>query len=57
VLFPNYHVDVAVVPGWYDVMLVDQDGDRCVIPNVDFRRGDNWTVTDGVLVACELFSR
>ena len=53
---PNYRFDLAVVPGWYDVKLVDQDGDTCVVNNVDFRDGESWTITDGVLVACELFS-
>jgi len=38
------------------VKLVDQDGDTCVVNNVDFRDGESWTITDGVLVACELFS-
>jgi hypothetical protein len=57
ILYPNYYVSVTVVPGWYDVKLVDQDGDSCVVPNVDFRGGDTWTLTDRVLVACELFSR
>jgi hypothetical protein len=57
ILYPNYYVSVTVVPGWYDVKLVDQDGDSCVVPSVDFRSGDTWTLTDRVLVACELFSR
>ena len=57
VLPPDYYFQVSVVPGWYDVKLVDQDGDSCVVPNVDFRGSDTWTLTDRVLVACELFSR
>ena len=56
VLAPNYRSDLSVVPGWYDVKLVDQDGDSCVIKDVDFRDGDSWTVTDGILLACEVFS-
>jgi hypothetical protein len=52
----NYRADLAVDPGWYDVMLVDQDGDKCVVSNVDFRNGDSWTITDQVLVTCELLS-
>lgn len=57
VLFPDYRFDLGVVPGWYDVKLVDQDGDTCVVPNVDIRYGETWTITDGILVACELFTR
>ena len=56
VLYPNYRYDVSVYPGWYDVELVDQDGDACVLDNIDFRYGENWTVTDDLLVVCELFS-
>jgi len=56
IFYPNYRFDLAVAPGWYDVKLVDQDGDTCVVNNVDFRGGESWTITDGVLVACELFS-
>lgn|SRR6185312_36695 len=55
-LYPNYRYDVSVYPGWYDVKLVDQDGDACTVPNVDFREGETWTITDGLLVTCELFS-
>jgi len=57
VLFPNYRVDLSVVRGWYDVKLVDQDGDSCVVPDVDFRSSENWTITDGVLLACESLSQ
>jgi hypothetical protein len=53
---PTYRFDLSVYPGWYDVKLVDQDGDTCVIKGVDFRDGESWNITDGVLVACELFS-
>ncbi len=56
VLPSNYRSDLAVSPGWYDVKLVDEDGDSCVVSNVDFRYGDSWTITDGVLVTCELLS-
>ena len=56
IFYPNYHFDLSVYPGWYDVKLVDQDGDTCVVQNVDFRDGESWTITDGVLLTCELFS-
>jgi len=38
------------------VKLVDQDGDSCVIRNVNVSYGETWTITDGTLLACELFS-
>jgi hypothetical protein len=56
IFYPNYRFDLSVDPGWYDVKLVDQDGDTCVVQDVDFRNGENWTITDGVLLTCELFS-
>ncbi len=57
IFYPNYRFDLSVAPGWYDIKLVDQDGDSCVVNNVDFRDGESWTITDGVLLSCELFSR
>jgi hypothetical protein len=57
VLLPNYRFDLSVVAGWYDVWLLDQDGDSCVVGNVDFRYAQSWTITDDVVVACELFTR
>jgi hypothetical protein len=56
VLPPNYLADVSIVPGWYDVKVVDRDGDSCIVKQVDFREGGTWTVTDGLLLACEFFS-
>jgi len=56
IFYPNYRFDLSVYPGWYDVKLVDQDGDTCVVNNVDFRDCGSWTITDGVLLTCELFS-
>ena len=53
---PSYHFSLTVVPGWYDVKLIDEDGDKCVVHNVDLRHGDSWTITDDVLLACESFS-
>jgi hypothetical protein len=51
---PNYRMDLRVAPGFYDVKLVDEDGDSCVVPNVDFRSGTTWTIDNTVLLACEL---
>ena len=56
VLRTDYRFDISVVPGWYDVKIVDEDGDACTLKNIDFRYGDTWKMTDGLLVACELFT-
>jgi len=55
-LYPNYRSDLALNPGCYDVKLVDQDGDSCIIRNLNVSYGETWTITDGTLLACELFS-
>jgi hypothetical protein len=40
--------------GNYDVKLVDEDGDECVIGDVDICGGaDNWTIGDDDLLDCE----
>ena len=56
VLFPNYYVNMTLAPGRYDVMLVDQDRDSCILTHVDLRNGERWTITDDVLLACEWLS-
>jgi hypothetical protein len=55
-LYPNYRSDLALNPGSYDMKLVDQDGDSCIIRNVNVSYGETWTITDDTLLACELFS-
>lgn len=54
VLRPGYEFTLSVIPGHYDVKLVDEDGDTCVVNGVDFRSGDSWRLTDGILLACEV---
>jgi hypothetical protein len=54
VLNPNYKVTVELEPGRYDIKLVDQDGDSCVINNVDFRHSDYLVLNNVNLLACEL---
>jgi hypothetical protein len=53
-LLPGYEFTLSIIPGYYDVKLVDEDGDSCVVKGLDFRSGDRWTLNDGVLLACEL---
>jgi hypothetical protein len=38
----------------YDVKLVDEDGDECVVPGVDICRGDQgWVIDNDDLLECE----
>jgi hypothetical protein len=53
---PNYTFKLPVYPGWYDVKLVDEDGDSCVVHNVDFRSGTTWSIDNTVLLTCELIT-
>jgi hypothetical protein len=54
VLPPDYWFKMSIVPGWYDVKLVDEDGDSCTLKGLDFRAGETWTMTDQLLALCEL---
>lgn len=56
-LYPNYHLDLGVDPGRYDVKLIDKDGDPCVVKNVNIFDGTVFHVTDMVLLSCEWVSR
>lgn len=56
VFLPGYRFDLPVAYGWNDVKLVDKSGHSCVVEDVDFRAGETWTITDGVLAVCELLS-
>jgi hypothetical protein len=55
VLVNGYHTDVPLPEGWYDVKLVDSDGDHCEIDNVQLNQdtGLNWALTDAYLLNCE----
>jgi hypothetical protein len=38
----------------YDVKLIDEDGDECVVEDVDICGGsEQWTITNKLLLACE----
>jgi hypothetical protein len=56
VLPSDYRETISIYPGWYDVKLVDHDGDSCIIGNQDFRESEDWTFTDATLLACEFLS-
>ena len=39
--------------GTWDVMIVDEDGDKCVIEDVAISGTDRWVITDKDLLACQ----
>ena len=45
------HIDA----GAWDVMVVDEDGDKCVLEDIEFSRTDRdrWIITDQDLLACQ----
>jgi hypothetical protein len=56
IFYPNYRFDLSVAPGWYDIKLVDQDGDSCVVGDVDSRDGESSTITNATLLMRIVFS-
>jgi hypothetical protein len=53
-LLPGYNATTVRIPaGTYDLKLVDQDGDSCVVPNVYIGQRTNWRITDTWLLNCE----
>lgn len=43
-----------IAKGDYDVKIVDEDGDACEIKEVDFRATEHFTLTDKLLVGCQV---
>ncbi len=42
----------------YDVMLVDEDGDECVVPEVDIcKNSQKWVITNEELLDCQGWGR
>jgi hypothetical protein len=40
-------------PGRYDLKLVDEDGDSCVVPSVEISGNTTWNITNSWLLNCE----
>jgi hypothetical protein len=55
VLSPDWKVTVDLEPGYYDIKLVDEDGDACVVNNVDFSHNDYIDLNNRNLLSCEGF--
>lgn len=51
----GYHVTLprTYLPGLYDLKLVDEDGDVCIVPNVRLSGNTVWDVSDSWLLNCE----
>jgi len=45
--------DIAATEGYYDLKLVDEDGDTCVVNHVSVFSNKAWTLTDSWLLGCE----
>lgn len=46
----------GIEAGTWDVMIVDEDGDKCVIEDVAISGTDRWVITDKDLLACQASS-
>ena len=59
VIEPNATFTLSGIPcDTWDVKLVDQDGDECVVPDVDICGGSGtWTIESKALVACQQASQ
>jgi hypothetical protein len=44
-----------VPPDRYDIMLVDEDGDACVLTDIDIAASQTWRLADDMLLECEGF--
>ncbi|HMF57107.1 MAG TPA: hypothetical protein VK619_12265 [Pyrinomonadaceae bacterium] len=42
-----------LVPGEYDVKFVDEDGDECVLKNIQIFKNTSWELTTSWLTRCE----
>ncbi len=53
VLRSGYHTTIHAAPGYYDVKLVDSDGDECVVDGISIDGDRRLTVTPDMLLRCE----
>jgi hypothetical protein len=52
-LAPGYNLRVSKALGRYDLMLVDEDGDRCVVRDIALRGNRTVDITSEALLNCE----
>lgn len=54
ILGSNQQFAVSMAPGSWDVRLIDEDGDECIVLGVDVGQGtDSWEITDNDLLDCQ----
>jgi len=53
ILWPGWVTRPQVVDGTYDLKLVDEDGDMCVIKKIRISGYTSWQITDRLLLYCE----
>lgn len=55
VIETNESFTLTKIPkGNYDVKIVDEDGDSCVINDVDFTSSEKFVITDQILIGCQV---
>jgi len=52
-LYPGYVFTTHLYSGQYDLKLVDEDGDVCIVPNVSVSGPTSWRITNSWLLNCE----
>lgn len=45
-----------ITPSIYDMKIVDEDGDDCIVSSVKIAANETVTITDEILVGCEIAS-
>ena len=53
VLESGSSMSVTAGPGRYDLKLVDEDGDSCVVMNLGLYGDQSWNITNNWLLSCE----
>jgi hypothetical protein len=54
ILYSGYNFTTpSMAAGAYDLKLVDEDGDVCIVWNVDLYRFSTWNISDSWLLGCE----
>ena|SRR5664279_4685432 len=53
ILFSGYALTSRVHYGLYDLKLVDQDGDVCIVPQIAIVGSTTWRITNAWLLNCE----
>ncbi|HEX4497525.1 MAG TPA: hypothetical protein VIE43_17760 [Thermoanaerobaculia bacterium] len=55
ILYPRQQVRIpSILCDYYDIKLTDEDGDACVLNQVDVcGSNQQWVITDPILLACE----